>query len=1163
MDKNKQKLLINMQLGNIKNGANSRQRNRNNTYEIYKGISEIVANWKISDMNVAANTLCTRKSKSLEIFRNQLYPKSISELNSGLFLEERCNYEKLLLWYAILINQNAKIINKYIDLKGKYEREFINGNYANANEYLNIIESEIGFSFWSIDNRLAICEYEEGLEKNKAYLETVITSGCDAWVKFCAEFLSFKAEKSINNRQYIHRIEGVFDEDSKDIASFFREKLLPIQNFEDEEVTDILRLNSKSSIVDMYNTFIKVCIRIISSGDENYIKGIIKAMELITEINDVVITKICWVTSENNKVFIKLSDEDIYFYEISHLYTCGEYRKVISLLNESIEKYSNYFEVYEYYVKSHIMLNQEICLENDISIRNQLILAMYSAYIKSKNVEQSYFTISRFVRLFSNSNFGTELSYFFADKFWVGTYPLLERGKLYSSNIINLRIANLNSSKRDLIFEAFNKIESQNAAKQILEFMAYGKKISNIDSIDEKRIRWYLIKRDIVNNNENAILSLEKWYSELKNDNSIYTIYQKERIVIELYYLYIERNEFIKAETLVVDEKVFNKYSDLRLDLGCIFEKFFVKNKEWKRNICTPIATYLYERDNFTTIFTATANFLRMNGAKKPSELFERVDEFGKARFKFFLKYICKKEVLDSMYTSFDTDEEVENERIDICRYLQVNDKENSSEYIEEISQILQYRKICQGVKYLEDVKIDLDFDRIYESYKEEFHDNYMRYKEIEKLNVDYATYDFTSNVWTVSVGEEQQTYSHTFLAMKELFEDYRQEITFGKFGLDPMLGTRIRHGILQNQIRIAFENNNIIFVSKSTDDRTYVATVTIEKICENLSEEERDTLFLILADFSKKVDDYVDEIVSKKIRIHINEKNSGGVFDFTFAHDFPHVLMSIIREFPNENLAREYFDKLWIRRIEDGLKLARELFDGEVKNTFIEYLKQLGEDISNKIQNARVRTLLLDSISSARTEFQQSISFIIEWFKLPEVKKMENYTAEYLFETCDYINKRVVSNFEDIKIESKITVDGLLKGKTFSYMVDILIILFTNACYHSGYIDKLSELEVKFEMTEVESGLIIQMFNNLNDSVDREELFEIINTIKEKLQECISSGEYYNYEGKSGYIKICKILNYNLECDNSYLEYGLTQDNKKYYIKIEIPKNILTSQEV
>lgn len=943
-----------------------------------------------------------------------------------------------------------------------------------------------------------------------------------------------------------------------DRAAFFKELLYPIQNLENEDAKGILRLSLALPLIDIYNAYIKTCIRLVASGNNQYQRILQQAFNIIGDIDDVVFQKLKWAICGCYKQ-LALSEDDINLYTIGDLYTRGDYDKVIKKIDET-KMLPNCFEIYEYYVKSHIMSDKELNISNDNSIRNQLICAMYSAYVKHKDVEQAYFIIAKFVRLFSDSYLGTELAYFFADKFWKGTFPILEMGKLLSANTNNINLVLYDKLRSNEIFELYERAAGKNAAYNLFRFYIYGE---NPEFVEKNQVRWYMIERNLEKDKLSAIKDLEDWNNELRKMDEPYAVYQRERVVLKLFKLYISLKEYLKAEILVAEICVDNSYAHLRIDLSLLKEAVFVKTKVWKSNICTPIVTYLYDREDFTAIYTATANFLGYNRIEKPSELFGFEEQFGEKKLVFFLKKVCVKEVLDSMHGIFDTDDDVENERIEICKYLQLHDKKNASTYIEEISRILQNRKVRNGAKYFEDVKIDINFDRIFDSHRDAFHENYKRFKEMECLNADYATYDVRKGLWILNLNDDPQTYSHTFLAFKELFEDYRQEVTFEKFGLDSILGSRIRHGILQNQIRVAFGNNNIILVSKSIEeDKVYVCTSEIENICSQLSKEAKDVIFNLLSDFSKEVDEYTDAIVKNYIRIRVDDKNPQGIFDFSYNMNHLHLLMLYAKNMQNENLLREYFDKIWLSKIEYGIERAKNLFQGEVKSTFILMLKRLEEEMTLKVENGRVKDYFLNGISKSRTELQQSMDCISEWFKLPEEQKMENYSAEYLVETCDYINKRVVSNFDSIQINSKIEMESMFKGKTFSYMVDIFIILYTNAFYHSGYIENLNSLIIDLLLAEKDTELVIEMKNNLSRDIDRAELRNIVMEIREKLQICISSGEYYNYEGKSGYIKICKILNYNLECDNSYLEFGLTPDGNHYSIKIKMSKSVLAERE-
>ena len=1164
MNKKQMQKLINMQLGNMHKSADPRRRKIYTRNKFYYDIGEIINNWNVEDLKEFVKTLLTKNSKTFSWFKNQLFPMEMVDLHYDIFMSKHTDIKKMLIWYALLISNNKEQINKYVAKKKEFEVALINGRYDGANASLSEIEKLMGYSFWSIDSRLALYEYSIGLEKNKEYLEEISLSSGDAWVKVCADFFSFKAEKSVNNRQYVHRVQNFLEQLTESIRPFFEEKLFPIIEINEDEIANILRLNSSASLIDMYNVFIKVCIRILSDDhiqNSQLIKLVSEALSLVNGIEDIVLYKLKW-SCDSLDDDICLSEKDMEFLTIGDLYTKGEYETVIEKIDSIIEDNADCFELYEYYVKSHIMLNRPISLDAEEKIKDQLMLAMYCSYIKDGESDKAYFLLSRLLRLFSNSNLGTTLANFFADKYMIGISDILQNGKEYVSPIINIKLMNAVKSKGHIVLNVFKEHIDNSPTIDLYEYLFTEDKTTTVTEIDSMRSKWYAIKKDILFGTGNPVEVLKNWYFELKDKEGICNSYQKERIATELYYLYIARGLYLEAEELVVDETISNRYSTIRMDLECIFCSATVKNKKMKSNICTPIATFLYKEGDYTSIYGAVANFLNMNGVKKPSELFQKESVYGETRLYFFLKRVCVKEVLDSMYSVFETDEEVENERIEICKYLQVHDKKHVSEYIEEISQIMQDRKIIQGVKYFEDVKIDVDFDKIHTVYGEVFEEDYKRFCQIDKLDNNYTTFDALSNKWYIYVNAEQQTFSHALLVFKEFFEDYRQELAFGKYGLDPILGTRIRHGCLQNQIRVAFENNNIAFVCRSAEDRTYLPTKVFEGMCVTLSQEAKNKLYEVVSAFSRDIDDYMEEITTEYIRIKIDEKNPKGLFDFSVKLEDIALLMQMVKEYQNVNLVCELFEIYWVKRLENSLSRAREFFEQEVKNKFISRLKRLEEDVTKITIGEQVHDILLDSISRTRTELQKGMNYIVEWFKLPQREEIEDYSANDLIETCELINRRVVSNYDEIEKDVVINVNSLFRGKTFTHMIDILIILFTNAFYHSGYIDNLSDLVMNFEMTETDNDIILKVQNNLAEFVNKRELKETVLDIQQKLEECIKNREYYNYEGKSGYIKICKILECNLSCQ-SYMEFGLTAEENAYYVMIKMPKCGMIRKEV
>jgi len=1126
------------------------------------GLNDMKNHWGIKDIGQAFSHMMKTKSKNFDLIKESLFPESYEKLNQGIMLQYLPdNLERELCWNAIIFNCCFDKINLYLKLKDNYENLLINGEYKKAECILNEIDNNLGVSIWGLDNRFILSEYNGGLESNKEYLAKINSLNCESWISLLTDFFSFKAEQGVNNRQYIHRIEKILDNASKDIKPFFEEKMYALYEIKLNEIYNMLYYNSGASIIDMYNTYIKACVRIAADDVNDTMKEAVKkSISFLNNIEDIVVDKLKMFDNLFEKIDFKYFDSQMII--IGDLYTIGKYDDVINMTQRLLDEKANCFELYEYYVKAHVMSGKIIKDINNLNIRNELIDALYVAYVKNEKTPKSYLSITKYVRLFSNSYLGTELANFFVDKYMIGISDILFRAKEYLSPYYNIKLINAMPNKIEKIIQIYEKEYHSNSVLNLIKYIHLTGENYETNNVETNRLRWYKIKKDIKSQKENTYQKLKEWYSELKEENESFHTYQKERISTELYYLYIENNMFLEAEELLVNNNINNKFSTLRLDLDALFNMSKIYNKDIKASICTPIATYLFDKNDYAGIYSTTANFLDFNKLSKPSNIFDIKDNYDKKQLIFFLRYVCTNEILDSMYNVFEVDDDVECERIEICQFLQKYDNANENVYIDEISQIMQKRRILQGIKYLEDVKIDLDINKVVDEQLDVFNDNYKRFRHIGELDIEYKVLDLTSNLIYNKYNVDSKKYNYKLIVFKEMLIDYRQELAFGKYGLDQTLGTRIRHGSLQNQIRIAFERNNIAFVRKNTEEALYLTSKEFDYYCRDLDHDSKEQLIFYISDFSKSIDEYVENLKVEYIRIKTEDENNKGLIDFSVRYDELVYLFGEAQKLQNENLVLELFENYWIKKVDDGLRNARNFFGNQVKQHFIDMLNELEEKLHTIKIIDKMQCNLFDSISRTRTEVQNAIDVIIDWFKLPTKQEFSSFDATSLVETCEMINKRVFTNYELIQVDKNIQIGNKMHGRTFSYLIDILVILFTNAYYHSGYVNDIHNLKIFLSITEVNENIVITMKNNLSKLTNRKELTDTIQELKVKLDECIKKREYYNYEGKSGYIKICKILDYNISC-RLYLEFGMDEEEECFYSTIQILKRNIVEKEV
>mgnify|MGYP004630670869 CR=1 FL=1 len=1126
MNLKQKKLIIDIQLGRRK---------------LTSGLAEIRNEWNFKAMEQGIGQVIKVNTVSGRELRNNLLPCRYDNLGENLFEKGFCEFDRQLNWIIAILNNLSDPINTYLRYRDQYENALILGDYDNAIKCLDKIEEEVCVSLWGLDNRFVLAEYSSGLEKNKEFLAEIGKKDCNLTVNIFADFFSFKAEKTINDRQYLHRLSKCFSDKTASINIYFEEKMRSWYWSASGKFDELLYYNEYFSVIDIYNSFIKVCVFLAFNKEGVSIQKLNQLLKKIENINDIVLDKLRMYMDNTYDVSVNNFDREMFV--LGNLYTEGKYKDVIKSCEILLRKHANCFTLYEYYVKSHIMLNMKLGTIQSGSIAQELAQAMYISYVKDVNASLAYQVLCRLERLLSSSTFSVPITEFFIDKFIVGNSKVQTFAKEITLPFINVKFVNLFVDNSEYILEKLEKYLGFGSSLELFKLINGIKNKCNVEKIDGNRYKWYTIKT--IKDTAIKRKELEAWHQDICSCKGMAERYQEERISTELFYLYINEDDILKAEELYVKNRIEDRYSVIRMDSEKIYEAIKNGNESVKKSICTPIVSFFCHSNDYAIIFSHTANFMDLNGYKRPLDIIKDQEKYDRQEFIFFLKNVCISEVMDSMYFIFENETEVDSERIQICQFLKSIDRKNEKEYIDEISQILKKQQIMQGIKYIEDVKIDLDIEKIRKQHKENFDDNFKRFKQIEELEVEFKTFDINNSINYKDEMAGGKKFDHKIMAYKEMLSDFRDEVAFGKYGLDQSLGTRIRHGSIQNQLRVIFEKNQIIFVKKSTDDDNYNPSKHIRVMCANVEETRKEQIFRAISNFSEKIDLYLEKLKNKYIKIKTEKENPDGLIDLSIYDGELLRLFDEARSLNTGHLVFESIETFWSNRIRDGLEYAQSFFKENVKENFIEMLAELEENLHEIPEVEEMN--LYDSIIRSRTEIQNAVDTVAKWFKLPTKQMHKDFTATILTDTCRTIYKKVFSEYSLVQFEKQIKSNSLIQGKYFSYFVDILIILFTNAYDHSEFVDNISDLKIELEIFEKNSFLYIAMKNNLSDRVRLYEVDEKIRESREKINESIYGMHYENFEGGSGLIKISKILEWNVG-SKWKLEFGLTDDQSHFY---------------
>ncbi|MCZ2222845.1 MAG: hypothetical protein LC122_04360 [Chitinophagales bacterium] len=408
----------------------------------------------------------------------------------------------------------------------------------------------------------------------------------------------------------------------------------------------------------------------------------------------------------------------------------------------------------------------------------------------------------------------------------------------------------------------------------------------NLDDIEEYRKNKYVLKQHIKSNNYDEAYRFVQYFNSLGSNDFVNNIpFNIISIVNEKVEYYIHKNKNKLALNEIVETNLINSNFYSTISATNIM-KLCLSDNTLKSNICTPILFHQYYPQHGTKnlIWISLDNFLTTNNLRFPKELIKNISDFDKVKLIYLLKNVCVQDIYDSSVW-FESQDELDNERIELCTILSNLDKDNFEKYISEISEIDRNLLIRKGVKQIDESKIYVDINGLKKSLYKELNENLQRSINLQSLSIDQIKkLDLKENNVLItfydqdSKGVEQidsnikitgysrfQLFAEMFLKLRDNF------IANNEYGLDTYLSMRIRHGTLLGEFRSNFEKYHLI--TKKENDLKYKNNLYWENVTEN-----DDNLFFkfneILSAFSQKIDNVSNDLknliqIKTKIKIY------------------------------------------------------------------------------------------------------------------------------------------------------------------------------------------------------------------------------------------------------------------------------------------------------
>ena len=1085
------------------------------------------------------------------LFHKASMPKSFSELRDARQLPNTFNLEGELAWFVKSLSVFFKEINLFVELEDEFQKSILLNTFTESNDILSRINNEICFSYWALENTFSLQQKENGTEGNWQHLKTISEEVKLPLSLLFSALYSKKSEIDTSVSQFKRELDSLISRANPEDGEYFLFKLGYIYSGEFSKFSTLLFNESISSIIDKYVILIDVLFELsLQEEFRTLVNYVLDDLEQIG-IKDYKIDRLR--EYNGGTAFLSLNDEIL---ELYNIYSIGEYGSALTFCRKLLHKFPQCIEIYETYVKCLIEMKGGFFETGISKYLDEILKDLYSLYNKESDFYDSKEHLLKQYLSFSKLSFfrqlasltlnitGNEInklavnnSYFIYSKFSNPSLVILNRNLKFNEADFNKNI-----SLRINYAIVHNKLE-----------------LINIDLIPNIKLKIYEARTGFFNIEAENLKALEELYSNGNLNN-----YFHEESIIFLFRAYIHLNMRSSVLSLIVDSFLKNRYLTERLDKEYLLNLIIDSNYELDiTNIDLPIFFHIQEVNSYFQ-YASLEQFLNSISVEKPSEI-SKIDD--KEKYIYLLNKVCTVDVLNNFYLIYENDDEVLDERIKILRILTKLDAEHSVTYLEEIAHLAQKQKINKTIKTVNDGKISLNFSRIKEDTDYSLRNSFNRFIKFRNFTdkndlnlMDNA--DLIKLYYSEVKNDTAMLQDASFISFKSLFFELVDYFLFSvEHGLDGDLSTRIRHGVLENQLRSVFVNHNLI--SKLKSDNTYKDIDFWNVLADEKSYPDEYLLKIqnVLKEFSKSIDSLIHLMITEYMQVKSNTRalKKQALFNYIFNDEAIWILFESFHEVENyEDFLNQNFE--FLKQYTEAILLKISIFlQNDLNAKFQTLLNSLQDDFKNLPKGSEVTSELNLTINQTKTYIESELHEISKWFKI-----VNNSNDLFLdIETIIGTAVESINVFNSDKIEPTLNIDCDILFEGWYFYLDIFKILLENAIHHS----KLEPPLLNINITVMNSiiykdinglstpfiNLNIETVNNLGE-IDVEKTNDKLSGIVKNWKSDLSS---VNKEGGSGFQKIKRRLEYDIDVHDNNISFELTDSSLSIKLDMLLYSNL------
>lgn len=997
---------------------------------------------------------------SLQDYHGNPFPKNAEQILSNKVPRRRVTAYREILWALARCYQFREILKDYCTHRQNFEKSVLINDYDEAFSNLEAIERSFGKSIWLYQNRMA-ASYISPIES----LPSEIARGIIEEVRSneilhpLLHYVRRRVESAALRDQLRYEIEEKIE--SETYSAYFLCKILDLTDSSETAVSSLLFIDSRASIIDHYSSLVLVLQAAASDGmlTEEMIGWMLPPLSKLYEgTKDY---RLLGVMSAMGRSIVQKTPNSIARTEAIEYYTIGHYNKCIEKASEILHDDPTDSAIRLLRVKAEVHLTQQS--NNDAGFRGELNTHLFNILSANENFFSSVHALIVLADRFSDHQwmlyFRTAIWYEISAEdvsripSWMPDMYVREKEISPFSALV------LKTKNADEVLAQFEEHKRCPETIRLIRKIMAGVPLTH--PVDTRAAKY--LARELVS---------QKQYKQASNLYKISTEGDVRPAVKlrstggEALALMLN-GDYKDALDTVVGAFLSNPHAPILLPFRKLVA-LLPDADEWPNTInlslMLVLAAQFDAESDLSTLRLAFEKFCEENEVLRPSQLVERVNEFGHANVVAYLEDVWQPEIMRQTLLYMHP-EAIEEARIEACQCLVKIDIPRARAHKEELASRIKQQEIAKATALVEQSRVYVDIEAIKRSLRTKLKTSYAQYKnsiaqhgkpQSDLLNKLQSVFEGLDNgkslptlLSSLHLLDSKETPTQSDIQFSALFGEITKEFLTGDHGLNAYLSTRVRHGKFVDALRKSVADEHL--VTPRQDDGTYVsnsywATALAEHEC-------KDAVLDSLKTFTVEFDSTLSYVRDKRIQIRTYydlkplDDNPDGIFTYQFSSLERMLMQSYDTDFKDfDELIVKCVDSLW-EKTDSNLAAVRDYLTASLRSDLMKLFDELAAKISSICRDVAPPGLS-NAIARSRTAVQQSLDSVVGWFKRSEVYDRQDFEIDFPCHIAANMVNRTLSVPEDWNGPNylQMAADGKVPGRALDALVDIFYVLFENA---------------------------------------------------------------------------------------------------------------------